>query len=240
MARKRRSKLSRAVTRARITLDRRPAAHFLHIGKTGGTAVKVAIRQAQSSSNYRVELRKHEIRLAAVPDDDYFFFCVRDPVSRYLSGFLSRQREGQPRYRIPWREDEAAAFGHFQSPDTLAVSLTAGGTEQEDAEAAMRAIRHVRDSYWDWFRDPDYFRSRADHILWVGHQEALELSPLAATLGFENLQLPTDPWEANRGPQAKPELSDLARANLRNWYARDYEFLDLCAEIIPTRGALAE
>ncbi len=239
MAKKKRSRLRRAVAQARVRLDRRPAAHFLHIGKTGGTAVKVAIRQAQSSSNYRVVLRRHEVHLDSIPEGEYFFFCVRDPIARYLSGFLSRQREGQPRYRIRWREDEAIAFGHFQSPDALAVSLSAGGTEQQDAEAAMHAIRHVRDSYWDWFGDPDSFRRRADHILWVGHQESLDLSPLATTLGLENLQLPTDPWEANRGPQEKPDLSDLARENLRRWYAKDYEFLDLCAEILPRWGALA-
>ena len=138
-----------------------------------------------------------------------------------------------PRYHIPWREDEALAFARFDSPDALAVSLTSGGEEQEEAEAAMRAIRHVRDSYWDWFRDPDYFRGRLDHLLWVGQQESLDVDPLAVALGLDRLQLPTDPLKANRGPQVKPELSEQARKNLRQWYAKDYAFLDLCSEILP-------
>ncbi len=99
----------------------------------------------------------------------------------------------------------------------------------------MRAIQHVQSSYWDWFGDPDYFKSRADHILWIGHQEALDLRPLAAALGLERLELPTDPWRANKTAQAKPELSDLARQNLRQWYAKDYAFLDLCHELYPRR-----
>ena len=199
--------------RGRNWFDSRPVAHFLHIGKTGGTAVKVAIRKgSEGSPKYRVEVRKHEIKLAAIPEDDYFFFCLRDPIERYVSGFLSRLRQGEPRYHIPWTEGEAVAFARFQSPDALALSLTAGGTEQQEAEAAMRAIVHVRASYWDWFGDPDYFKGRADHILWIGHLEALDLAPLADTLGFETLQLPTDPRKANKGPDEKPKLSELGQS----------------------------
>ncbi len=230
---KKRSILDRAVAKARIRLDRRPVAHFLHIGKTGGTAVKSALHRGPKTTRYRVVLRKHPEFLTVIPEQDYFFFCVRDPIERYLSGFLSRQREGRPRYYIPWREYEAEAFARFQSPEALAVSLTAGGTDQRDGEAAMHAIHHVQTSYWDWFRDPDYFRRRADHVLWIGHLESLDLGPLASVLGAESLELPTDPRKANKGPDAKPQLSDLARENLRQWYAKDYAFLDLCHEILP-------
>jgi hypothetical protein len=228
-----RSRVRRTVERARIRLDRRPVAHFLHIGKTGGSAVKVAIRTADSAAKFRVLFYPHEIHLDAIPEDDPFFFTLRDPIERYVSGFLSRQREGQPKFDMPWNEFEAAAFPQFQSPDALAVALTAGGSEQRNAEAAMRGIWHVRSSYWDWFGDADYFTRRADHILWVGHQERLDLTPLARALGFKNLVPPTDPRKANIGPLDKPELSDLARQNLREWYARDYAFLDLCDEILP-------
>jgi hypothetical protein len=184
---KTRSPVRRTVERARSRFDRRPVAHFLHIGKTGGSAVKVAMRRAEGSAKFRVVPRRHEIHLDAIPEEDQFFFTVRDPIERYVSGFLSRQREGRPKFDIPWNECEAAAFPEFQSPDALAVALTAGGAEQRNAEAAMRGIVHVRSSYWDWFGDADYFRSRADHILWVGHQENLDLKPLARVLGFKNL-----------------------------------------------------
>ncbi len=228
--------LTRAAAHARISLDHRPLAHFLHIGKNAGTAMKAALRQAQGSAKYRVLVHTHEVRLTGISEIDHYFFCVRDPIERYVSGFLSRQRQGQPRFFNAWNEGETEAFARFHSPDALAVSLSAGGTEQRDAEAAMRAIRQVRTSYWDWFRDPEYFKSRADHILWIGHQEALDLGPLAATLGLESLVLPTDSWRANKSPDAKPEVSDLARQNLREWYAKDYLFLDLCDRAASSRG----
>ena len=113
------------------------------------------------------------------------------------------------------------------------MSLSARGSEQRDAEAAMSSIQHVRSSFWDWFGDPDYFKSRADHILWIGRQESLDLRPLAAALGLEKLELPTAPWRANKTATATPELSDLGRRNLRQWYAREYVFLNLCHELHP-------
>jgi hypothetical protein len=234
---KNRGPLTWAAAKTRLSLDQRPVAHFLHIGKTAGTAVTVALKQAQDTARYRVVRHPHQIGLLAVPESDHYFFCVRDPIDRYVSGFLHREAQGRPRYSIPWSEEEAKAFARFRSPDALAVSLSAGGTEQGDAEAAMRAIQHVRSSYWDWFRDPDYFKSRADHILWIGRQECLDLKPLAATLGLERLELPTDAARANKSPGRKPELSDLARQNLREWYAKDYLFLELCRELDPPRDS---
>ena len=225
--------LTRAVAHARISLDHRPLAHFLHIGKNAGTAMKAALRQAQGSAKYRVLAHTHDVRLTGISEIDRYFFCVRDPIERYVSGFLSRQRQGQPRFFNPWNDGETEAFARFHSPDALAVSLSAGGTEQRDAEAAMQTIRQVRTSYWDWFGDPEYFKRRADHILWIGRQESLDLRPLAAALGLESLALPTDSWRTNKSPQPKPELSDLARQNLRRWYAKDYLFLLLCDELHP-------
>jgi hypothetical protein len=229
-------RFTQATARARISLDRRPVAHFLHIGKTAGTAVKEALKNAQDEARYRVVLHPHTVYLTRIPPTGYYFFCVRDPIERYVSAFLSRQRQGQPRYFVPWEEGEAAAFARFHSPDELGVSLGAGGTEQQDAEAAMRAIQQLRRSYWDWFKDPDYLKSRADHLLWIGRQESLDLKPLAATLGLEKLELPTDSTRANKNPNARPELSKGARQNLRQWYAKDYSFLELCDELHPVGG----
>jgi hypothetical protein len=225
------SAFAKAVSHARIRLDRRPVAHFLHVGKAAGTALKYALTDVERSSRYRLILHTHFTRLDAVPEDDFFFFCVRDPISRFLSGFLSRQREGRPRYVIPWREDEKTAFSRFDSADGLAVALSAGGRRQQEAEDAMGAIRHVRDSYWTWFKDPHYFRQRSDHVLWVGRQESLDVESLSSSLGVKALHLPDDPVVAHLNTEEKPALSDLARENLRNWYAKDYEFLELCAEL---------
>jgi hypothetical protein len=219
-----------SAARARLSLDRRPVAHFLHIGKAAGTAIMVALKQASGTANYRLVREPHQVGLDKIPDTDHVFFCVRDPVDRYVSGFQHRVVQGLPRFFVPWSKGEAKAFARFTSPEALAISLGAGGDEQREAQDAMRAIQHVRSSYWDWFKDPDYFKRRSDHVLWIGYQESLDLKPLADRLGLEKLELPTDPDRANRTPGSKPVLSDVARQNLRDWYARDYMFLELCRD----------
>ena len=226
--------LTRTAAKARLSLDQRPVAHFLHIGKTAGTAVIFALQPSQDTAKYRLVRHPHNHDLLSIPETDYYFFCVRDPIERYVSAFRYREVENRP-HSLPWSEGEAMAFARFPSPDALAVSLAAGGAEQRDAEAAMGAIQHVRSSYWEWFRGPDYFKSRADHILWIGRQESLDLESLAASLGLERLELPTDSMRANKSVGPRPDLSDLARQNLREWFAKDYLFLELCDELGPER-----
>ena len=172
-ARWRRASLTRAVAQARLSLDQRPVAHFLHIGKTAGTAVNVAL---MASSGYG------EVPAREAPAPDRSARWYRRPITTSsVCGirstgtsvvFSTESGRARPAIFIPWNKGEAKAFARFDSPDALAVSLSAGGAEQQDAEAAMRAIQHVRSSYWEWFRDPDYFKSRADHILWIGRQES--------------------------------------------------------------------
>jgi hypothetical protein len=205
----------------------------MHIRKSAGTALRFTLLDVRKSTSYRMVLHGHDVRLDKIPEGEKFFFCVRDPIERYASGFLGRQRQDRPRYDIPWTEREATAFSRFESPEDLAMSLSAGGDLQRHAEDAMRSIDHVRSSYWDMFLDRAYFLSRRDDLLWVGRQEALDIGPLASVLGVDHLTLPEDEVAANRSPDSKPALSDAARNNLRNWYAKEYEFLELCDELFP-------
>jgi hypothetical protein len=133
---------------------------------------------------------------------------------------------------MPWDPSEAAAFERFASPEELAGSLSVGGLEQRQAEEAMRSIQHVRSFYWDWFRDGDYFKSRVDHLLWIGRMESLDLASLAERLGVGLLRPPEDPVLAHITVTPKPALSVAAEDNLRRWYAKDFEFLALCDELL--------
>jgi hypothetical protein len=229
-----RKRVKRPIRRARNRFDHRPVAHFMHIGKTGGTALRFALHDARNATAYRVIRHGHRARLRDIPPGEKFFFSVRDPIDRYVSAFSSRQREGRPRHYRPWTEGEAAAFSRFDSPESLAVALSdeAEGSRSA-AEDAMHAIQHLNSSYWKWFADPGYFRSRVDDLLWIGRQEALELERLSQALGVDHLRMPDDPLTANRSTGPKPELSAVARRNLRRFYGRDYEFLDLCHELFP-------
>jgi len=210
----------------------RPIAHFIHIGKTAGTAVSTALRASAATGDYKIMMQPHGVRLADLPADDSFFFVVRDPVSRFVSGFLSRQRQGKPTGDSPWRPWEAEAFSLFGTADALGRALGAGGEAQQRAEQAMRAISHVNRSYWYWFGDEEHLRKRAGKLLWIGRQESLDLASLAVVLGLGELVLPSDSKHTNRAPAGStPTLSAEAAASLRHWYRRDYEFLAFCEQL---------
>lgn len=210
--------------------------HVLHIGKTGGTAVKHALKPYRETAGFRIHLCEHRHRLRDVPEGDRVAFFVRNPVSRFVSGFHSRARQGQPRYFSPWSEAEAQAFRDFQTPSQLGEALSSSfAAEREKAVHAMRAIGHVGSSYWDWFETEAYFSSRRRDILFIGLQESLDrdFAELRERLGLgPDCALPTDEVAAHRNPTGVDRhLSLRARSNLRRWYARDFAFLRICRRI---------
>jgi hypothetical protein len=213
----------------------RPAAHFLHIGKTGGTAIRHALEQTPSS-RYRIVVHRHADTVLDVPPGEPFFFVVRDPLTRYVSAFNSRLRQGLPRYHVPWSEDEATAFARFETPGGLARALSSDDPEEAGAaRTAMRSIRHVSTSYWDWLVDQATLDARRDDILFVGFQEQLDtdFAILARRLGLPpSSGLPTDDRAAHRAPSdVVRDLDDLAVTNLRAWYAADIDFIERCRSI---------
>ncbi len=209
----------------------RPKAHFLHIGKTGGTALKRALEAHLHDGAFDVVLHSHATTLQDVPIGEKVFFVLRHPVSRFVSGFYSRMRQGRPRYHYPWSEQEKKAFACFATANELAEALSdADVARRRDAQLAMSGIQHVRDSVWRWFRDPAYVSSRARDVLFVGFQESLDadFQILIRLLGLhENVRLPTDSVEMHRTPGGYDQsISELGRQNLLARYANDVEFYE--------------
>ncbi|HVO49260.1 MAG TPA: sulfotransferase family 2 domain-containing protein [Steroidobacteraceae bacterium] len=229
----------------RDQISGRKRVHFLHIGKTGGTAVKHALNEfGRSSPRYVIVLHPHQTRLRDIPAGEKFFFFLRDPASRFVSGFFSRQRQGRPRYFFPWTQEEQAAFEHFATPNQLAAALSSpDADERTRAQAAMKNIEHVRDSYWTWFENEEYFRSRLPDALFVGFQESLDedFQTLKSILSLpDRLSLPADSILAHKNPSGLDvSLDEAAIANLKSWYAEDYRFIDLCRRLIRPRQCAA-
>lgn len=209
--------------------------HFLHIRKTGGTAIRYAL-QGCVSKRYVVSLHGHGVKLRDLPRGEGVIFFVRDPVTRFVSGFYSRKREGRPRHYSPWRPGEEQAFSNFSSPNELAVALSSKDREERlRAIDAMENISHLSSHYWDWFESEEYFRSRLSDIFFIGFQETLneDFERLKAKLGLiYDATLPTDATKSHRTPlNFDRTLNATAIRNLRNWYREDYEFVSLCQEI---------
>ena len=196
--------------------------------------MKQALRPVARQGRYRLELHAHDVTLRDVPAGDRFFFAIRDPFERFVSGFNSRRRAGRP-YNIPWTQDEASAFARFDTADDLARALFSTDDEERGAAAhAMDAIPHLRHHYWYWFGDEAYLRSRSPDLLMVLRQEHLDddFAVLASTLGLDGVGLPADPVLAHRAPQSSDRgLGEEARGNLRKWYADDFHFMAISAEL---------
>ena len=231
----RRARWKHAIALPWHRLRGRRVVHLLHIGKTGGSALKAALADRRSRTSVLL-LHDHPTQLRSVPEGDAVAFFTRDPLTRFVSGFYSRQRKGRPRYGVEWSEDEAQAFRRFATPNQLGVALSSEDASTREAAArAMRSIEHVRDSYWTWFESEAYFRRRAGDLLFVGAQETLveDYARFCAKLGLDPVpELPRDDLAAHRNPQdLDRRLEPAAVANLQAWYREDYRFLALCRDL---------
>ena len=212
--------------------------HFLHIGKTGGTAIKCALKNSLDTSKYQLCLHGHRFCLKHVPEGEKVVFFLRDPLQRFISGFNSRQRGGKPRYRSPWNTAEREAFSCFLNPNSLGLALSSEAPQQlrMAAKKAMQKIRHVNTFYWDWFDNREFFLSRIADIFFVGTQERLfsDFELLRKLIGLPpTVSLPKDEIAAHCTPRgALTNLSIQASLALQAWYKQDYEFLRLCDETI--------
>jgi hypothetical protein len=201
--------------------------HFLHVGKTGGSAVKAAL--ASCAGQHRIVLHGHATTLRDVPDGEHVFFFLRHPITRFVSGFYSRRRRGAPLYDYKWSRRERAAFTKFETANELAEGLySRNPIRRMAAAAAMRGIGHVRSSFYDWLESDKYLAARSADILLIGFQETLadDYARLLDLLGIDGIPLPTG-IDAHRNPEnLDRDLSPLATANLQRWYARDIALYD--------------
>ena len=212
--------------------------NFLHIPKTGGSAVKNAIGNNLSTKQYKVHLRGHSCHLKEIPKGDKFFFFLRDPAQRFISAF-NHKKSGKKRWKHKKFAEETAALARFQTANHLAESLSSDCEETKQAAVdAMNCIEHVNTFYLDWFHSQEYFLSRLPDALYIGFQESLDQDFLAL---MQILKLPNvthlparDSLEANQNSdELSTELTQTANENLKVWYADDYDFLRLCQEKAP-------
>ena len=211
--------------------------HFLHVRKAGGSAVKSALDGISfEEQGVHFELHPHRFSLRDVPAGDKVFFFMRDPLTRFVSGFWSRYRMGRPKNDIPWNWHEAQAFAAFKTPNELALALSSDDPGvRAKAQQAMWGICHVSSTYADWLISEEYLRSRAGDVLIAGRMESLnsdfERMKTLLELGDE-VSLPNDNVKSHRSPGGEDKtLSDEAAANIREWYVQDYRFIQLCDEL---------
>ena len=182
------------------------------------------------TKNYYIILHGHDFTLEDVPTGEKVIFIVRDPLDRFVSGFYTRIREGLPSHYNPMRACEKRAFSFFSTPNELGTALSSVDEKlRKEAIYAMNNVNHIKTSYWDWFKNEDYFLSRIDDILFVGELEKLDsdFEELKDILGFpKSVELPRGKVATNKAPENTDRtLSSLAAENLRCWFSEDYKFM---------------
>lgn len=227
------------MSRIRSAIDRRTRLNFIHIGKNAGTQVtQIGDQINRSSRKYRFVKHGHNSTIARTPAGEKYFFSIRNPVSRFKSGFYSRKRKGQPRIYSEWSPHEALAFAAFEHANDLAEALFERSEKGTAAYCAMRSIMHVcmpqqhailKDGYFLEVRPP----------VFILRQENLEadLGTLWEILDLDIDVSPTsDPVKAHENDYSgAPALSEKAIANLQKWYAADFEFYRMCEDWIEAR-----
>jgi len=213
--------------------------HFLHVGKSGGTAVKHALKDFLRTPRYTLTLHGHHTSLAHIPPGQSVIFFLRDPISRFVSGFYSRRRRGAPRRHNDWSRREREVFERFATPNDIAGSLADESSPLHGrAVDAMAVIQHFA-PYRRWYVDVEYFLSRLKDILFIGFQESMEadFETLKGLLDLPGcVSLPTGDTAAHRNPPGlDTAIGDAGLAALRDWYAEDLEFIRLCRELMSAR-----
>ena len=149
-----------------------PRLGFLHIPKTGGSGVNEYGRQLVARG-YRFPCIfghgwKVEDILEEFPEMR-LCFILRDPLSKMISGFNSRLRQGRPTYNSLWSPAEAAAFAILPSTRHLLDAILSDDEFLQSALAyAKRHIRHLRWNYAFYFKDVAAVNARRNHFEVIG------------------------------------------------------------------------
>jgi hypothetical protein len=210
--------------------------HFLHIGKNAGTQIKQVIEQINAApSGLKIKSHKHNIGLRQLPAAERYFFSIRRPDTRFMSGFYSRKRKGQPRTYVEWNSHEGMAFAAFEHANDLAEALFERGSEGRAAMCAIISITHPAMHQIDWFQQAGHIFDLRPPVA-ILRQEALAEDIATFVRRIETpvkVSLIDDPVGAHANDYTGvPPLSEKAMAKLQRWYVRDYEFYNRCTDWI--------
>jgi hypothetical protein len=214
-----------------------PPICLLHIGKTGGSFLRSIIRHNAGRGRTDLRLLPHQGNATSSAKrhgaDRRLAFVIRDPETRFVSGFLSRMRQGRPTYEFNWSAEEAAAFMWFATPDQLAVALGSDDARmQSAARFAMRSIEHLNFDYSYYFRSAEALAEERDRIAMCIDLPRLSarLDEVMERLGFDSYEMPPEPRH-HANPAPLPALSEAGRTALRAYWAEDWAIYEAALEV---------
>lgn len=217
----------------------------LHVGKTGGTTINMALKGAVDVA--RVEILDHKSSHVVMreceshPNQRYALF-VRSPLHRFTSAWISRFTEGKPNFYTPWSHFEHWTFRHYATPNTLACTLMSPDRDlNTNATWAMEHINHVK---WDlkyYVNGLENLRKCKSQIEFVGRTEhytedfarMLRMLRSKGLLRGEPESLVSNLVSRHSSPEGYDNYKKLGRCAvdaLREWYAEDYHIIRFLVE----------
>ena len=198
---------------------------FLHISKTAGTQIMHVAHQLEKYGVF-IWKYKHSIKLFNLPLNTKYFFSIRNPTTRFVSGFYSRKRKKNH------SQHEKITFERFEHANDLAENLFAEGKSGISARNAIQSIKHNAMLQIDWFQRFSYFELqppitiiRQEHFE-TDMQRLLEL--LNVNLEVSNLISNDSDISHKNQYKEIPPLSEKSLKNLEKWYLQDYMFYEMC------------
>ena len=227
-----------------------PEYHIIHVGKAGGTSIARwhrGINKRSSSSVYWHGRHGHTLGLISNMSACYIF-SVRDPISRWVSGFWSNARLGCPDHfkmvikdfrsedddKVEGRMQNlfyrALPFFAFPTPNDLAEALS-HPTMGRLARTAISIIPHLR-------RNFEYYLPNLESMVASG-RVPLVISVTSFDSDIKRLEhlagLPSNGETEKSAPKSLSksisELSPLAKCNLAQLLKRDYELMSYLYDV---------
>jgi hypothetical protein len=168
-------------------------------------------------------------------------FIVRDPARRFVSGFNSRLRKGQPLRSRDWDAGEQLVFDTFKTPNQLAEALSSPDpVKKRDADWSMKLVPHLSFSLTYWLNSPDFLEQHKENIFYIAETKSLneDFEYIKPSIGIPaKASLPRDDVAKHATPDGfSTQLSEAGLKNLRDHYREDYEIYGWCLEYREAMG----
>lgn len=216
---------------------------LLHIGRTGGTSLGTLIRRLKADDEHlgitKLGPRWTLLNALKSKSNSQIGFVIRDPVSRFVSGFNSRRRSGRPAQGREWNTHEAVVYAFFPTANDLAESLCSDDERLKSAaQYAMKSIIHLRRGYSHYLRGLGFLEKHKDRIYCVCNLDDLNncLYDFFAPLGVNEEKVRRQFQHLHRGTDATPPLSELALRNLKIAWKKEFEIYEYCRKQLCING----
>jgi hypothetical protein len=165
-----------------------------------------------------------------VPVGEGIVVTIREPLSRFCSGFYDRKRGGAPAYDNPVPEYVKVALDMFETPRYLAESI-----DTKEAQDLMFWVSHFGRVYTRTFGSVALVRERASDFYAIIKHDTFEADVAKFLVKLEmpaGVTLPSGD-DAHVAPEGEDRvLSPLAISNLQAWYKNDIEIYEELSSMV--------